>query len=89
MGYPVPKDALQSSPVYRTYAAGAQDLTNEGPNAGSIKGQMPRAIMYSGAMTVVDHTGEEVDLIPVTDYFVLTIQVAEVVSSDEDYMVMW
>lgn len=89
MPFPVSKDALQSSPTFRTYSAGAQDLTNQGPNAGSVKGQMPRAIMYKGAMTVKDHAGTSVVLIPTTDYMVLTIQASEVVSSANDYMVFW
>lgn len=86
---PVAKDNLQSSPIYRTYSAGAQDLTNQGPNAGSSKGQMCRAIFYKGAMTVTDHAGTSVVLIPTSDYTLYPIQVATVSSSANDYQVLW
>lgn len=80
-----PKDEVQSSDVFRTYSAGAQDLASEGPN----DGRAPRAVFYKGAMTVTDATGASVVMIPVSDYTLYPAQVRTVVSSANDYQILW
>lgn len=89
MPSPRTREEVQSSPIFRTYAAGARDLTNEGPTAGSVKGEMCRAVFYKGAMTVTDHAGTSVILIPTSDYTLHPIQIATVVSSANDFQILW
>jgi hypothetical protein len=64
--------------------SGAQDLV-----ALSVRGKPARAIIYSGACTIVDGEGNSRALIDTGGYFLLPVAVKSVTSAANSYMVLY